>query len=67
MGILMNEIELSRKQALLALVEDTETWDKEKYTTNDYHLDSCLRIMFKYPKKSAGKPPYEWLDSKMNN
>ncbi len=61
MSILMNEVELKRKQALLTLLKDAENWNKEHYEIRDFSLDKSLRELLKIPDKSAGKPPYDWV------
>ncbi len=61
MNILMDEVELKRKQALLMLLKDAENWNKESYGVKDFCLDKCLRELLDLPNKSAGKPPYDWV------
>ena len=61
MNILMDEVELKRKQALLTLLKDAENWNKEHYEIKDFSLDKCLRELLGLPDKSAGKPPYDWV------
>ncbi len=43
MNILMNEVDLKRKQALLTLLKNAENWNSEYYETRDFCLDKYLR------------------------
>ncbi len=61
MNILMSNVELKRKQALLILLETAENWNKEYYETKDFCLDRCLREILELPEKSLGKSPYDWV------
>ena len=61
MNILMDEVELKRKQALLTLLKNAENWNKESYEIRDFSLDKSLRELLNLPDKSAGKPPYDWI------
>ena len=60
MNILMSEVELRRKQALLTLIEESEKWNKEQYELRDYCLDKCLRELLGLPEKHLGKAPCQW-------
>ena len=61
MNILMNEVELKRKQALLTLLKNAENWNREYYETRDFCLDKYLREILDLPEKSLSKSPYDWV------
>ncbi len=39
-------------------------WGKS-YILADYALDKTLREILGLPEKSLGKPPYEWVETKL--
>lgn len=59
--MLMNEVELIRKRALIELLENAENWNDGHFELRDYTTDRYLREILDKPQKSLGKRPYEWI------
>jgi hypothetical protein len=58
-----NEVRIKRNLAILKLAKICEKNNSNTYTSLDFILDRVLREFLGLPRKSAGKPPYEFLDS----
>ena len=63
-GIEISEVENRRKLAIAKLSMVSEHWGKS-YLLADYALDKTLREILGLPEKSLGKPPYEWVETKL--
>ena len=63
-GIEISEVENRRKLAIAKLSIVSEHWGKS-YVISDYALDKTLREILGLPEKSLGKPPYEWVETKL--
>ena len=60
----ISEVENRRKLAIAKLSMVSEHWGKS-YVIADYKLDKTLREILVLPEKSLGKPPYEWVETKL--
>ena len=60
----ISEVENRRKLAIAKLLMVSEHWGKS-YILADYALDKTLREILEFPEKSLGKPPYEWIETKL--
>ena len=64
LGTETSEVENRRKLAIAKLSMVSEHWGKS-YVIADYALDKTLREILGLPEKSLGKPPYEWVETKL--
>ncbi len=64
LGTEISEVENRRKLAIAKLSMVSEHWGKS-YVIADYALDKTLREILGLPEKSLGKPPYEWVETKL--
>ncbi len=60
----ISEVENRRKLAIAKLSMVSRHWGKS-YILADYTLDKTLREILGLPEKSLGKPPYEWVETKL--
>ncbi len=60
----ISEVENRRKLAIAKLSIVNQHWG-ESYVIADYRLDKVLREILGLPEKSLGKPPYEWIETKL--
>ena len=56
-----SEIKAKREIALKELSEISKNWSVNVYTDYDFYIDRILRDFKRLPKKSFGKPAYEFI------
>ncbi len=64
LGTETSEVENRIKLAIAKLSMVSQHWGKS-YILADYTLDKVSREILELPEKSLGKPPYEWVKTKL--
>ena len=57
-----SEVEIKRSLAINRLLSESQEWG-QNYILADFILDKALREILGLPRKTLGKPPYDWIEN----